>query len=140
MSDEKTLHINIISPEKPVYQGEAVSVTAMAHDGELGILPGHAPLVTKLGIGEVRITRGSGADKITDRFAIRQGYLEVMHNKVVVLSEDAKAIDDLRGIDKDELERLQKELEEAKDPTRREELEADIAWMKACEKLYSDTK
>ncbi len=140
MSDDNTLHVDIISPEKPVYQGEALSVTAVAHDGELGILPGHAPMVTKLGIGEVRITRGSGADKVTDRFAIRQGYLEVMNNKVVVLSEDAKAINDLRGIDKAELERLQKELEEAKDPARREEITADISWMKACEKLYADTK
>ncbi|MHC4841226.1 MAG: ATP synthase F1 subunit epsilon [Planctomycetota bacterium] len=140
MSEDKTLHVDIISPEKPVYHGEALSVTAMAHDGELGILPGHAPLVTKLGIGEVRVTRGTLADKVTDTFAIKQGYLEVMDNKVVVLSEDAKAIDDLRGIDKEELERLQAELESEKDPARRAELEADISWMKSCDKLYAATK
>ena len=140
MSDDNILQVDIISPEKPVYQGDALSVIAVAHDGELGILPGHAPMVTKLGIGEVRITRGTSSDSVTDRFAIKQGYLEVMNNKVVVLSEDAKAIKDLRGIDKEELERLQKELETEKDPSRREEIAADISWMKACEKLYADTK
>ena len=94
MSEENTLYVDIISPERPVYSGQALSVTAKAWDGEVGILPGHAPMVTKLGIGEVRVTRGTLADKVVDRFVIKQGYLEVSHNKVVVLSEDAQAIAD----------------------------------------------
>jgi F-type H+-transporting ATPase subunit epsilon len=45
MSDNKTLYVDIISPEKPVYSGEASSVRAKTWDGEVGILPGHAPMV-----------------------------------------------------------------------------------------------
>jgi F-type H+-transporting ATPase subunit epsilon len=135
MSEEHTLYVDIISPERPVYSGQALSVTAKAWDGELGILPGHAPMVTKLGIGEVRVTRGTLADKVTDRFAIKQGYLEVSHNKVVVLSEDAQAVEDLKGVNPEDIERLQDQLESETDPERRAELQADLEWLKSCDKL-----
>ena len=135
MSEENTLYVDIISPERPVYSGQALSVTAKAWDGEVGILRGHAPMVTKLGIGEVRVTRGTLADKVVDRFAIKQGYLEVSHNKVVVLSEDAQAIADLKGVKAEDIERLQEELENETDPKRRAELQADLEWLKSCDKL-----
>jgi F-type H+-transporting ATPase subunit epsilon len=135
MTDEKTLYIDIISPEKPVYSGKAASMTAMAWDGEVGIFPGHAPMVTKLGIGEVRVSKGSGPDKTVDRFAIKQGYLEVSHNKVVVLSEDAKAISDLKGVNPEDIARLVKQIAEASDPARKAELQADLAWLRSCDKL-----
>ena len=135
MSEKNTLYVDIISPEKPVYSGEALSVTAKAWDGEVGILPGHAPMVAKLGIGEVRVTRGTLADKVVDRFAIKQGYLEVSHNKVVVLSEDAQAIADLKGVNPEDMERLVKQIAEESDPQRKSELQADLEWLKSCDKL-----
>lgn len=135
MSEKNTLHVDIISPERPVYSGNALSITARAHDGEMGIYPGHAPLVTKLGIGEVRVTRGTLADKVVDRFAIKQGYLEVSNNHVVILSEDAKAIADLKGVKPEDIERLQKQISEAKDPEERAKLQADLEWLKASDKL-----
>jgi F-type H+-transporting ATPase subunit epsilon len=135
MAEEKTLYVDIISPEKPVYSGKATSMTAMAWDGEVGIFPGHAPMVTKLGIGEVRVSKGAGADKTVDRFAIKQGYLEVSHNKVVVLSEDAKAIADLKGVNPEDIERLSKAIAEESDPARKAELQADLAWLRSCDKL-----
>lgn len=135
MSDKNTLHVDIISPERPVYSGDALSITARAHDGEMGILPGHAPLVTKLGIGEVRVTRGTLANKVVDRFAIKQGYLEVSNNHVVILSEDAKAIADLKGVNPEDIARLQEEISEAKDPEERAKLQADLEWLKASDKL-----
>jgi F-type H+-transporting ATPase subunit epsilon len=107
----------------------------MAWDGQVGIYPGHAPMVTKLGIGEVRVSKGSGSDKSVDRFAIKQGYLEVSHNKVVVLSEDAKAVTDLKGVNPADIERITKAIAEATDPARKAELQADLAWLKACDKL-----
>lgn len=128
---QATLQVDIISPEKPVYSGAASSVVAPAHDGQVGILPGHAPMVTRLGIGEVRVTDSAGAA----RFAIRQGYLQVVGNKVVVLSEDAKAIADLKGVKPEDLARLQKELSETTDPAIRAKLQADLDWLKACDKL-----
>lgn len=135
MSEAKTLYVDIISPERPVYSGEALSVTCRAWDGDVGILPGHAPMVTKLGIGEVRVTRGTGGDRVTDRFAIKQGYLEVSHNKVVVLSEDAKAIADLKGVNPEDIENIVSQLETETDPERRAELLADLEWLKSCDKL-----
>ncbi|MEZ5991041.1 MAG: ATP synthase F1 subunit epsilon [Planctomycetota bacterium] len=135
MSENKTLYVDIISPERPVYSGQAFAVTCKAWDGEVGILPGHAPLVTKLGIGEVRVTRGESSERVTDRFAIRQGYLEVSHNKVVILSEDAKAITDLKGVNPEDIEKLQEQLETETDPARRAELQADLEWLKSCDKL-----
>lgn len=132
---ENTLQVDIISPEKPVYSGAALDVVAMAWDGEVGILPGHAPMVTKLGIGEVRVTRGTLADRVTDKFAIRQGYLQVADNKVVVLSEDAKSIADLKGVKAEDIARLEKAVVEATDAAERAKLQADLDWLKACDRL-----
>lgn len=135
MSENKTLYVDIISPERPVYSGHAFGITCKAWDGEVGILPGHAPMVTKLGIGEVRVTRGEASNQVVDRFAIRQGYLEVSHNKVVILSEDAKAIADLKGVNPEDIEKLQEQLETETDPARRAELQADLEWLKSCDRL-----
>src|SRR5690606_34941340 len=111
------------------------TISAQAWDGEVGILPGHAPMVAKLGIGEVRVTVGEGADKKVHRYAIKQGYLEVSHDKVVVLSEDAKDVTQLKGVNPADIERLQKEITEATDPQRRAELQADLEWLRSCDRL-----
>lgn len=132
---ENTLHVDIISPEKPVYNGAALELAATAWDGEVGILPGHAPMVTRLGIGEVRVTRGTLADRVTDRFAVRQGYLQVADNKVVVLSEDAKAITDLKGVKAEDIDRLEKEIAQTTDIALRTKLQADLDWLRACDRL-----
>jgi F-type H+-transporting ATPase subunit epsilon len=137
---EKTLYVDIISPERPVYSGEALRITATAFDGELGILPGHAPMVTKLGIGEVRVIRGEGNDEVTDRFAIKQGYLEVSENKVVVLSEDAAAIADIKGVKPEDIARLQEELSQTTDPEERAKLQADLDWLRATDRLLKGMK
>ncbi len=138
MSD-KTLYVDIIGPEKPVYSGAALSVSAMAWDGQVGILPGHAPLVTKLGIGEVKVSRGTLANTVVDRFAIRHGYLQIAQNKVVILSEDAKAIADLKGVNPEDVTRIEKQLAETKDPAQRAKLQADLDWLKACDSLLKST-
>lgn len=138
MSD-KTLYVDIIGPEKPVYSGAALSVSAMAWDGQVGILPGHAPLVTKLGIGEVKVSRGTLGNTVVDRFAIRHGYLQIAQNKVVILSEDAKAIADLKGVNPEDVTRIEKQLAETKDPAQRAKLQADLDWLKACDSLLKST-
>ncbi len=85
------LQVDIISPERPLYSGPATSVVAPAHDGEIGILPTHAPMVAAVGIGEVRITTPTGVDY----FAVSGGFLQTSDNKVILISEDAKAPDDI---------------------------------------------
>ena len=84
-----TLSVSVISPEKILFEGEAESVVAPAFDGEVGILPQHAPMVTLLGKGTVRLGDGGRAG----RFAIEGGFLQVADNQVRIVTEHAQAIE-----------------------------------------------
>ncbi len=81
------LKVSVISPEKTLFEGEASSVTAPAFDGEVGILPRHAPMMTLLGTGTLRI--GSGATAV--RFTVAGGFLQVVDDVVRVVTEHATA-------------------------------------------------
>ena len=81
------LTVSVISPEALLFEGSADSVVAPAFDGEVGILTGHAPMMTLLGRGELRI--GAGAD--AKRFAVEGGFLQVVDNQVRVVTEKASA-------------------------------------------------
>jgi len=82
------LMISVISPEKTLFEGEASSVTAPAFDGELGILPQHAPMMTLLGKGTLRI----GPDGSAGRFLVDGGFLQVVRDQVRVVTERATAL------------------------------------------------
>lgn len=69
-----------------MFDGEAESVIAPAFDGEVGILPNHAPFMTLLGQGTLSVR---GADGIS-RFAVRGGFLQVVDNRVRVVAEHVK--------------------------------------------------
>ncbi len=77
------LKISVISPEATLFEGEARQLVAPAFDGEVGILEDHAPMVTVLGKGELRI--GDGAE----RYSIEGGFLQVVDNVVRVVTEKA---------------------------------------------------
>lgn len=79
------LHVSVISPEAKLFEGEASSVTAPAFDGQLGILTGHAPMVTVLGKGTLLV--GGGA-----AFAVEGGFLQVVDDQVRVVTEKATAL------------------------------------------------
>ena len=79
------LQLEIVTPEKLAYQGEVDSVQLPGSEGELGVLPHHAPLVSTLGAGELRLRTG-GEDEY---FAIIGGFLQVLPDKVVVMAESA---------------------------------------------------
>lgn len=81
------LKVSVISPEASLFEGEASSVVAPAFDGEVGILTGHAPMMTLLGKGQLRI-EGSGARK----FEVDGGFLQVIDNHVRVVTESGKAL------------------------------------------------
>lgn len=83
------LSVSVISPEKILFEGEAESVVAPAFDGEVGILPQHAPMVTLLGKGTLRLGEGGRAG----RFQIAGGFLQVADNIVRVVTEHAQAIE-----------------------------------------------
>ncbi len=82
------LTVSVISPEKVLFEGEAESVVAPAFDGEVGILDGHAPMMTLLGRGELRLGSGSGER----RFSVAGGFLQVADDHVRVVTESASAL------------------------------------------------
>ncbi len=79
--------MSVISPESVLFEGEAQMVIAPASDGEVGILESHAPMMTLLGKGDLRIT-GGGSDR---RFRVEGGFLQVVENIVRVVTESATA-------------------------------------------------
>lgn len=81
------LTVTVISPEAVLFEGTADSVVAPAYDGELGILTGHAPMMTLLGKGTLRVG-GSGDSR---QFLIEGGFLQVVENQVRVVTERARA-------------------------------------------------
>ena len=81
------LRISLISPEAVLFEGEAASVVAPAFDGEVGILENHAPMMTLLGTGVLRLG-GGGADR---RFKVEGGFLQVVDNTVRIVTEKATA-------------------------------------------------
>lgn len=85
-----SLQIDIVSAESTVYSGAVEFVAATGMEGELGIYHGHAPLLTKLNPGQVRVTMADGKEEI---FYISGGLLEVQPNKVTVLADTAERAD-----------------------------------------------
>jgi F-type H+-transporting ATPase subunit epsilon len=79
------MRVTVISPERAVFEGDAESVIAPAYDGQVGILPRHAPFMTLLGEGELKV-RHSGTTHI---FGVRGGFLQVVDDVVRVVAEYA---------------------------------------------------
>jgi F-type H+-transporting ATPase subunit epsilon len=80
-----TLRLEIVTPERLVYADDVDAVVCPGVEGELGVLPHHAPLLTTLGYGELRIRKGGQVDY----YAIAGGFLQVRPDKVVVMAETA---------------------------------------------------
>lgn len=90
-----TLHVDVVSAEESIFSGEAKFVALPGESGELGILPRHTPLITRIKPGAVRITR---ADNGEEEFVfVAGGILEVQPGTVTVLADTA-----IRGHDLDE--------------------------------------
>jgi F-type H+-transporting ATPase subunit epsilon len=79
------LQLEIVTPERLAYSDSVDSVQLPGIEGELGVLPHHAPLVSTLGAGELRLRKGSQEES----FAIVGGFLQVLPDKVVVMAETA---------------------------------------------------
>jgi F-type H+-transporting ATPase subunit epsilon len=81
------MRVIVVSPERSLFDGDATAIVAPAFDGEVGILPGHAPLLTVLGRGTLVIRNGSGMS----RFLVAGGVLQVVTDTVRVVAEQAEA-------------------------------------------------
>jgi F-type H+-transporting ATPase subunit epsilon len=125
----RTLIAEIVTPASIVYTNEVEMVVAPTIDGEIGILPLHAPLVGVLKPGEVRVKTGD----VVEWFAVSGGYVQVFQDKVIVLADDAEAssqIDVVRARQAKELaEQRLAELGGAGEET--DALERDLRWAEA---------
>ncbi len=83
MSDP--LSVSVISPERVLFEGRAMQVVVPAHDGEMGILTSHAPLMSILGQGVLRIETSSGEV----RYNVSRGFLQVVDDRIRVVTESA---------------------------------------------------
>ncbi len=77
------MKVTVISPERTLFDGEADSVVAPAFDGLVGILPGHAPFLTLLGEGRLRVRQGAE----TSQFGVAGGFLQVTRDVVRVVAD-----------------------------------------------------
>ncbi|WP_138420729.1 F0F1 ATP synthase subunit epsilon [Aquibacillus sediminis] len=82
----KTLTVSVVTPDGPVLEDSFEMVSCKAENGELGILPGHIPLVAPLTISAVRLKGESD----TERVAVSGGFLEVRPEKVTILAQSAE--------------------------------------------------
>ena len=102
-----TIHVDVVSAETLIFSGEAKFVALPGESGELGILPRHTPLITRIKPGTVRIEKSDGSEEF---IFVAGGILEVQPNVVTVLADTA-----IRGKDLDEAkaEDAKKRAEEA---------------------------
>ena len=102
-----TIHVDVVSAETLIFSGEAKFVALPGESGELGILPRHTPLITRIKPGTVRIEKADGSEEF---IFVAGGILEVQPNVVTVLADTA-----IRGKDLDEAkaEEAKKRAEEA---------------------------
>jgi F-type H+-transporting ATPase subunit epsilon len=93
-----TIHVDVVSAEQSIFSGEAKFVALPGESGELGILHGHTPLITRIRPGSVRIEKADGDEEFV---FVAGGYLEVQPDRVTVLADTA-----IRGHDLDEAKAL----------------------------------
>jgi F-type H+-transporting ATPase subunit epsilon len=82
----EVLQLEIVTPEKKVVEAAAEEVQIPGRNGYLGIMPGHAPLITELAVGEITFRENSTAQ----RLAVAWGFAEVLPDKVTILAETAE--------------------------------------------------
>lgn len=83
----KTVKVNIVTPDGPVYDAEVTMVIAQTTAGEIGVLPGHIPMVAPLAIGAVKLKKEGGQ---TELAAVSGGFIEVRPDKISILASSAE--------------------------------------------------
>lgn len=128
----KTIKVSVVTPDGPVYESDVEMVSTKAQSGELGILPGHIPMVAPLAIGVVRMKKNG---KEQDFVAVSGGFLEVRPDKVTILAQAAERAEDI------DVERAQRAKERAEQRLRDQKMEdidfkrAELALQRAINRL-----
>ena len=89
----EALELIVVTPERQLLRETVVEVVIPGLDGELGILPGHAPLITELGIGEMRYRTANSSQPVL--LAIIRGFAEVLPDRVTLLAETAERAEEI---------------------------------------------
>ncbi|MGH8735816.1 MAG: F0F1 ATP synthase subunit epsilon [Burkholderiales bacterium] len=125
-----TIHVDVVSAEESIFSGEAEFVVLPGELGELGVYPQHAPLITRLRPGAVRIRPAGGGDE--QLIFVAGGILEVQPKVITVLADTA-----IRGVDLDEakaneaLERAEEARRNARDKQEIAAVESELAMLAA---------
>ena len=106
-----TVHCDIVSAEKQMFSGLVELVVAAGVEGDLGVMPGHAPLLTRLKPGPVRVKKQNGDEEV---FYVSGGFLEVQPKLVTVLADTAERAQDMDGAQAEEAKQRAKEALEGK--------------------------
>ena len=117
-----TLHIEVVSAEASIFSGEAAFIALPGESGDLGILPGHTPLISRVRPGTLKIRRDDGTE---EHIFVAGGILEVQPHGVTVLSDTA-----IRAADLDEAKAVAAR-ERAEEALRNTKEKADIAVVEA---------
>lgn len=136
----KTLLCEIVTPERIIYNHEVQMVVATTTQGEIGILPLHAPLVATLAPGEVRL-KLSDAPAVWEVFTVSGGYIQVHEDKVLLLADAAVAVSQINPtVARESMEAIKGRLEglSTEEADERAECIRDLDWyqcqLKAAEK------
>jgi F-type H+-transporting ATPase subunit epsilon len=137
-----TIRCDIVSAESEIFHGQATMVVATGEEGELGIAPRHAPLITRLKPGQVRVVAENGEEQF---FYVSGGILEVQPQVVTILTDTAIRAKDLDEAAarraKDEAERVLANRTDAVEVAQAQvELAQAIAQLQAIERLRRQTK
>ena len=87
-----TFHVSMVSADRQLYSGKAERLVATAERGELGILAGHAPFLSLLNAGQVRLTLPDGKEEV---IYISGGFIEVQQGQTIILADDAERAEQL---------------------------------------------
>ena len=116
------LQVELVSPERILYSGEAEMVVARTAEGDIAFLTGHSPFIGALGIGTVKVVGGEAGE---ERAAVHGGFVEVSHDRVSILSDVAELAGDIDAA------RARRALEEAERAAREDDAEAEAALRRA---------
>jgi F-type H+-transporting ATPase subunit epsilon len=117
----EAIELIVVTPQRQLFREKVASVQLPGASGELGILPGHAPLITELGNGELSYRTSSGGEPVT--LAVLSGFADVLPDRVTVLAETAERPEEI------DVERAKKALERAE--KRLASSDANVDWDRA---------
>jgi len=123
MATGNTMHVEIVTAERKLYSGEADAIQAPGSEGQLGILPRHAALLTTLAPGVLSIRLAEAEEAIF----VAGGFLEVSNNTVTVLADAAEHAEDIDQARAEEARRrAQERLEQTQSNVERAQLQAQL--------------